>query len=136
MRWLLLLCCLPLYAKPLWKPATHWEEPWGRDAPLARKAASEPHLSPLQQVATHLIHFHQKVISPANGPRSKFVPSSSQYTLLAIQRYGFVRGFVMGCNRLMRENSDPWLYPTTRFGPYTRKQDLPYVYPASAKAAN
>jgi putative component of membrane protein insertase Oxa1/YidC/SpoIIIJ protein YidD len=28
----------------------------------------------------------------------------------AIQKHGFVLGFFLGCDRLQRENSDPWIY--------------------------
>lgn len=59
-----------------------------------------------------LIHFHQNVISPADGPRSSYFPSSSQYTLEAMRKYGFFTGFIMGCDRLMRENSETWVYRT------------------------
>ncbi|MEX1012664.1 MAG: membrane protein insertion efficiency factor YidD, partial [Waddliaceae bacterium] len=57
------------------------------------------------------IYFHQNVISPADGPRSHYFPSSSQYTLEAIRKYGFFKGVIYGCDRLMRENDDPWIYP-------------------------
>jgi uncharacterized protein len=93
-------------------------EPWGKDADLAHsrpathstKSCSTPILGPL---AEKLIHFHQNTISPADGPRSHYIPSSSQYTLNAIRRYGFFRGVAMGCDRLMRENDDPWVYRKT-----------------------
>jgi hypothetical protein len=39
--------------------------------------------------------------------------SSSQYTLDAMKKYGFLKGFTMGCDRLMRENDDPWVYRKT-----------------------
>ena len=29
----------------------------------------------------------------------------------AIRKYGFFRGVPLGCDRLMRENDDPWVYP-------------------------
>jgi putative component of membrane protein insertase Oxa1/YidC/SpoIIIJ protein YidD len=91
-------------------------DPWGKDADLCRvvestssrpKRCQTPILGDLGET---LIRFHQKVISPADGPRSHFVPCSSQYTLNAMRTYGFVRGFTMGCDRLMRENSEPWIY--------------------------
>ncbi|MBA2727061.1 MAG: membrane protein insertion efficiency factor YidD [Parachlamydiaceae bacterium] len=63
-------------------------------------------------VAEILIGFHQKVISPADGPRSHFLPSSSQYTLDAMRKYGFFKGVAMGCDRLMRENNEEWVYQT------------------------
>ena len=31
---------------------------------------------------------------------------------LAMQRYGFLKGFIMGCDRLLRENDEEWVYRT------------------------
>ncbi len=94
------------------------EEPWGKDSNLAHEKNLEqnqkcntPIIGPLSEL---LIRFHQEVISPADGPRSYHKPSSSQYALDAIRKYGFFRGFLMGCDRLMRENEDPWIYPTIK----------------------
>jgi hypothetical protein len=28
----------------------------------------------------------------------------------SMQKHGFLAGFLMGCDRLMRENSDDWVY--------------------------
>lgn len=98
-------------------------DPWGKDADLARrqvetscyseKKCSTPIFGKFAEV---MISFHQNVISPADGPRSNFIPSSSQYTLDAMRKYGFFKGFCMGCDRLMRENKDPWIYPLTLDG--------------------
>lgn len=91
--------------------------PWGKDADLAAPPPAPltantpcptPLLGPLAEV---LIAFHQQVISPADGPRSHYLPSSSQYTLEAMRRYGFLPGFFLGCDRLMRENDEAWIYP-------------------------
>lgn len=106
-RLLLLLCVsLPLLG------AT--EEPWGCDADLAQRIYSAPWVcqrnDPLVQTTRALICFHKGVISPADGPRSHFKPSSSEYMLQAVEKYGFFRGYLMGCDRLMRENKDPWIY--------------------------
>jgi len=92
------------------------ENPWGKDADLAFyrhqsceiPPAQDP--SPLETIGIRLIRFHQEVISPADGPRSHFMPSSSQYALDAIRKYGFFQGIPLGCDRLMRENDDPWVY--------------------------
>lgn len=94
------------------------EDPWGKDSDLAYfkfksvlppccKKSPTPILGPVSEM---VISFHQNVISPADGPRSHFLPSSSQYTKDAIRKYGFFQGFCLGCDRLMRENSDPWVY--------------------------
>ena len=91
------------------------EEPWGKDADLAgvclRPSESCYTGGALSKSGQGMIRFYQSVISPSNGPRSSFVPSSSQYTLDAMQKYGFVWGVLYGCDRLMRENADPWIYP-------------------------
>lgn len=98
------------------------EEPWGKDAEMTSFVYSYPvkeepcNSAPLTQIGDLCIRFHQDVISPADGPRSHFIPSSSQYTRDAMQKYGFFQGFCMGCDRLMRENSDPWIYPTVMRG--------------------
>lgn len=92
-------------------------DPWGPDADLARpkvEAVKEKHRGPLNQLAQRMIWFHKKVISPADGPRSHFHPSSSMYALQAIKKYGVLRGIPMGCDRLMRENNDPWVYREVR----------------------
>jgi len=109
-----------------------WGNPWGKDADLAlyrtcsknqflTASAPHPHSAAsvscqtpiLGALGEQLIAFHQNVISPADGPRSNFRPSSSQYMLDAMRMYGFFKGFAMGCDRLMRENADPWVYRTT-----------------------
>lgn len=94
-------------------------DPFGKDADLCdfnyRKSSCESSnkcITPfLGLIGERLIRFHQEVISPADGPRSHFIPSSSQYTLDAMRKYGFFQGFSMGCDRLMRENKEPWVYP-------------------------
>jgi putative component of membrane protein insertase Oxa1/YidC/SpoIIIJ protein YidD len=96
-------------------------EPWGKDAELYHSSGGLSSLStcstPLLGVfAEAMISFHQNVISPCDGPRSHYIPSSSQYALDAIRKYGFFQGVSMGCDRLMRENKDPWVYPTTLDG--------------------
>lgn len=94
-------------------------DPWGKDADLAGyrqgKCANESRVcsTPLLGAAAEaLINFHQEIISPADGPRSHFLPSSSQYTLEAMRKHGFYSGFLMGCDRLMRENAEVWVYKT------------------------
>ena|ERR1700722_16411260 len=94
------------------------EEPWGKDASLAYNYKAPPSnfkcptpiLGALSEV---LVAFHQQIISPCDGPRSHYLPSSSQYALDAIRKYGFFTGFGLGCDRLMRENKEEWVYRKT-----------------------
>ncbi len=101
------------------------EEPWGSDADFSnpRPDKKKPAL-----IAGVLIKFHQQVISPIDGPRSHFSPSSSAYAYEAMARYGFLKGFTMACDRLMRENRDPWKYTLYQTGGYTHKWDPPVLY--------
>jgi putative component of membrane protein insertase Oxa1/YidC/SpoIIIJ protein YidD len=93
------------------------EAPWGKDADLCRTAKPSPHTEHtstfLSRMGESAIRFHQEVISPADGPRSHYIPSSSQYTMDAMRKYGFFNGFTMGCDRLMRENGEEWVYRKT-----------------------
>ncbi|MEI7488332.1 MAG: membrane protein insertion efficiency factor YidD [Chryseobacterium sp.] len=94
-------------------------DPWGKDESLVKqktinlKSTKSCNTLLFGQFGEALICFHQRIISPADGPRSHFIPSSSQYTLDAIRKYGFFTGVSMGCDRLMRENNDPWVYRLT-----------------------
>lgn len=86
-------------------------EPWGRDAGLQKKTPKQEVSSNLAvKIADAVIHFHQTVISPVDGPRSHYRPSSSQYMKQAMHQYGFIKGYLMGCDRLLRENSEEWVY--------------------------
>ena len=89
-------------------------EPWGNDSDLKRTLETkEPkECSLATQIADSIIRFHQEVISPVDGPRSHYRPTSSRYMQLAMQRYGFLKGFIMGCDRLIRENDEEWVYRT------------------------
>ncbi|MBS0620237.1 MAG: membrane protein insertion efficiency factor YidD [Verrucomicrobia bacterium] len=108
MRFKFLLLFLPLSLQAL--PGYH--APWGKDADLKTIPIEQPQAPPSipVRVAQKIIRFHQKVLSPVDGPRSHFIPSSSQYMYLAMQKHGFIEGFIMGCDRLMRENGDDWVY--------------------------
>ncbi len=89
-------------------------EPWGKESDLIEKVdhnpIPSPRKTPLAYAMEKVILFHQKVLSPVDGPRSHFRPTSSRYMLLSIRRYGFFKGYVMGCDRLLRENKEEWVY--------------------------
>lgn len=92
--------------------ATGYVEPWGRDSDIRLPApSSTPPLDSLPAAAAKkIILFHQRVLSPVDGPRSHFFPCSSRYMKAAITEHGFIKGFLMGCDRLLRENTDDWVY--------------------------
>lgn len=52
------------------------------------------------------IRGYQLALSPLLGPRCRFYPSCSQYTLEALLRFGVLRGGWLGLRRLAR--CHPW----------------------------
>lgn len=105
-----------------------YHEPWGKDADLAYAKPtpkSQSQLSLLSLGMEKVIWFHQNIISPVDGPRSHYKPSSSGYMLQAIHKHGFIKGYLMGCDRLLRENNDPWVYRTALIDDKLWKVDPP-----------
>lgn len=106
-----------IFFSALVTPFILYGNPWGKDADLAclsreELCAPSPCASnPAVSISTTLIRFHQNYITQIDGPRSHYLPSSSQYALDAIQKYGFLKGFILGCDRLLRENNEKWIYP-------------------------
>ena len=63
-----------------------------------------------------MIQIYQKWVSPAFAPRCKYYPSCSQYTLIAIRRFG-VKGVFLGLWRFIRCN--PWSHGGVDYPPQT-----------------
>lgn len=88
-------------------------DPWGSDSDLTvkRNERQVELESKAVKASVSMILFFQKYISPIDGPRSHYYPTSSQYALIAIQKYGVLKGIALGCDRLLRENKADWVYP-------------------------
>ena len=60
----------------------------------------------LEKVSIHLIvNLHQKKISPylnKKGSKCRFYPSCSNYGLMAIEKYGFLKGWIKTIGRIFR----------------------------------
>jgi uncharacterized protein len=56
----------------------------------------------LKRLAIGSIRAYKRFVSPMLPPSCRFTPSCSQYTLEAIEKYGFFRGGIMGAKRLLR----------------------------------
>jgi hypothetical protein len=48
------------------------------------------------------IKSYRKYISPVKRPCCIFYPTCSQYTLEAIEKYGAIKGSIMGIKRILR----------------------------------
>jgi len=58
----------------------------------------------LRSIVVLPIKFYRMVISPMLGPKCKYYPSCSLYTIEAIERYGIFKGIWMGMKRIVRCN--------------------------------
>ncbi|MCH9612760.1 MAG: putative membrane protein insertion efficiency factor [Chlamydiia bacterium] len=123
----LLLICL-LFPTLLSAKAGYYD-PWGKDTHLLPKKKEKIPITPpkrntiMGNLSERIISFHQNVLSTVDGPRSHFRPTSSLYMQHAIRRYGFLKGYIMGCDRLLRENSDEWVYRKVVVNGYEYKWD-------------
>lgn len=52
------------------------------------------------------ILFFRNIISGADGDRCPMYPSCSQYCIDAIGKHGFIKGWIISCDRLMRCGRD------------------------------
>jgi len=52
------------------------------------------------------IKFYQTLVSPVFGRVCRFYPSCSQYSYIAIKKYGVVKGLWKGLKRILR--CHPW----------------------------
>ena len=111
----------------LFSPSIQSEDPWGEGSQLnqeqKRKIDSSKMSSPIGQLFEQLISFHTNVISPVDGPRSHYRPTSSRYMLLSMRKNGVIRGFIQGCDRLIRENNEKWVYRTVKIDGVEYKHD-------------
>jgi putative membrane protein insertion efficiency factor len=58
--------------------------------------------NPMKAAAMWLIRLYQKTISRALPPSCRFVPSCSEYTYQAIEKYGILKGGWLGLKRISR----------------------------------
>lgn len=56
----------------------------------------------MKRLALALIRFYKRFISPALPPSCRFEPTCSVYTYQAIEKYGVIKGGMMGAKRIAR----------------------------------
>ncbi len=56
----------------------------------------------MKEFALGLIRLYQMTISQATPPSCRFIPTCSQYTYEAIEKFGFLKGVWLGVRRLAR----------------------------------
>jgi len=59
-----------------------------------------------KNIILKIIKLYQLILSPALGKNCRFYPSCSEYSYLAVQKHGALKGFLMGAKRIIKCN--PW----------------------------
>ena len=57
---------------------------------------------PAAWVGLKLVRFYQQAISPHLPPSCRYQPTCSEYTRIAVRKYGFLKGFWLGLKRVLR----------------------------------
>jgi len=58
----------------------------------------------MKKLFLKLIRYYQKFISPFLPPSCRFVPSCSEYSYQAIEKYGILKGMILATWRILRCN--------------------------------
>ena len=53
-------------------------------------------------VLIKLVKAYQRFISPLSVPRCRFYPTCSNYFLQAVEKYGAIKGSMLGIKRILR----------------------------------
>lgn len=56
----------------------------------------------MKKIILGLIHFYRSFLSPLKPPTCRFVPTCSEYALIAIEKYGVARGVKLAVKRVLR----------------------------------
>jgi uncharacterized protein len=56
----------------------------------------------LENIFVVLVRVYQICISPFLGPCCRFYPTCSEYAIIAVRRYGPLRGAFLGLRRILR----------------------------------
>lgn len=73
------------------------------------------------KMSIQMIDWYKANIAPHHSFGCSYYPSCSQYTKEAIQKYGLIKGWLFGCDRLMRCNHDLWVYSEVKVGNELKK---------------
>lgn len=58
----------------------------------------------MKELVLKIIAFYQKKISPLFGPKCRYYPTCSGYMVTAIERFGLLKGGLLGIRRILRCN--------------------------------
>ena len=58
----------------------------------------------IRKIPIFFIRIYQKVISPLIGPRCRYYPTCSNYSIQAFKKHGFFKGLILSIWRILRCN--------------------------------
>ena len=58
----------------------------------------------MKKILIQMIKFYRKYISPLKSTKCPYYPSCSEYGLMAVEKYGAVKGSALAAWRIMRCN--------------------------------
>ncbi|HBG76938.1 membrane protein insertion efficiency factor YidD [Eubacteriales bacterium mix99] len=58
----------------------------------------------MKHILLFLIRAYRKIISPAFPPSCRFIPTCSEYSMQAIEKYGSFKGTVLSLRRILKCN--------------------------------
>ena len=56
----------------------------------------------MKEIFIAIIKFYQNWISPLKPPTCRFIPTCSNYAIIAIKKYGTIKGSFLSLKRLLR----------------------------------
>ncbi|MBO4330729.1 MAG: membrane protein insertion efficiency factor YidD [Oscillospiraceae bacterium] len=56
----------------------------------------------MKKLILSLIVFYRKTVSPSRPPCCRYIPTCSEYALLAVERYGALKGSWLAFRRILR----------------------------------
>lgn len=57
-----------------------------------------------RKVAIYIIKLYQKFLSPLLGRNCRYYPTCSEYTKQAVDKYGIIKGSILGIIRILKCN--------------------------------
>lgn len=73
-----------------------------RRLPICAKIPSPEKLNIMKKSVLFLIRGYKSVFSPILGQHCRYLPTCSMYTYEAIEKYGLLKGMILGTKRLIR----------------------------------
>ena len=79
----------------------------------------------IKMIIIGIIKFYQQAISPWKNPCCRFIPSCSEYAVLAIEKHGPAKGLMLSARRLLKCHP----FHSGGYDPVYANQDLDRVLP-------